>query len=246
MSALHLIVHRACDRHPIGQTAAHLSPEHSTARAFAGSGGASPQSCHCLVDRAAGLEKVVAALLKVNDPEIRWVLDQLQHIRPNRGLSWVGEFWSNDELHSHVATKMPDMSEDQCSRSLMMMKHFPMDFRDGFRDSLEVSEGKKEAILNKLNQHPSEDENSTGGALDDSRDEEGDGSWEQSPPPSPTPPSPPRKTKEPERKRQKKDKFRMAPEYAPKSKTSALFNRESLKGIPEGVRKQLGRWTFAK
>ena len=192
------------------------------------------------------LEKVVATLLKVNDPEIRWVLDQLQHIRPNRGLSWVGEFWSNDELHSHVATKMPDMSEDQCSRSLMMMKHFPMDFRDGFRDSLEVSEGKKEAILNKLNQHPSEDENSTGGALDDSRDEEGDGSWEQSPPPSPTPPSPPRKTKEPERKRQKKDKFRMAPEYAPKSKTSALFNRESLKGIPEGVRKQLGRWTFAK
>ena len=190
------------------------------------------------------LEKAIASLLKKNDPEIRWVLDQLQHVRPNRGLSWIGEFWSNDELHAHVGAKMPDMRQDHCSKALMMMKHFPMDFRDGFRGGQEVSEEARKEILRSLSDRQSEDEYSTGGTLNDSREEDC-GSPERSPVPrSPMPKSPP-KVKEPEKKRQKKDKFRVAPEYAAKSKT-ALFNRESLKGIPEGVRKQLGRWTFSK
>jgi len=50
LSPWHLILHRPCDRHPLGQTAAQYAPEHAMSRPFAGSGGLSPQSCHCLLD----------------------------------------------------------------------------------------------------------------------------------------------------------------------------------------------------
>ena len=50
LSAWHFIFHRPCDRHPIGQTAAHMAPEQLTSRPFTGVGGLSPQSCHCLFD----------------------------------------------------------------------------------------------------------------------------------------------------------------------------------------------------
>ena len=50
LSAWHLIRHRPRERHPIGQTAAQYAPEHLTSRPFSGTGGLSPQSCHCLFD----------------------------------------------------------------------------------------------------------------------------------------------------------------------------------------------------
>ena len=190
------------------------------------------------------LEKVIAELLKRNDPEIRWVLDKLQHIRPCRELSWVGEFWSNDELHAHVEAFMPDLEVAQCSTPVMMMKHFPADFRDGLCQGKEVTECQREVILQGLSQTSADGNDAGTGDLDDSREEEM--------PDDPSPvPSPPRQmspvpVREPMSKKVKRDKYRLAPEYANKTKVAVLFNRDSLKGIPEGVRKQLGRWTFGK
>ena len=50
LSDWHLILHRPCDLYPRGQTAAQYAPEHETSRPLTGSGGLSPQSCHCLLD----------------------------------------------------------------------------------------------------------------------------------------------------------------------------------------------------
>ena len=50
LSAWHLIRHLPCDRHPMGQTAAQYAPEQLTSRPPIGTGGLSPQSCHCLFD----------------------------------------------------------------------------------------------------------------------------------------------------------------------------------------------------
>ena len=44
LSLRHLVIHRPCDRHPIGQTATQNGPTHSTATAWSGSAGLSPQS----------------------------------------------------------------------------------------------------------------------------------------------------------------------------------------------------------
>ena len=193
------------------------------------------------------LEKVVAELLKKNDPEVRWVMDRLQSIRPCRELSWVGEFWSNEELHAHVGTTMPDVEPSACLRPLMQMKHFPSDFRDGFRGLEEVGDTDRSKILGDLGSaYRDYDNGQQGSPLDDSREEDPE-SEPASPPASPSREAPTTSpVREPILKKQKKDKYRMAPEYAAKSKAAVLFNRDSLKGIPEGVRRQLGRWTFGK